>query len=289
MKKYLVFILISALFSCKRETKKIDYKTKGNADKYKNIYGNWVGNFTANETQDNGEDYVYSNKINIIIKKINHHKVEGFSIVSGNKRALKGIITEKNGILDFELNEPGDSKNDGKFYFTISNNELKGNWYANDKKAPVISRDYILTRQKFKYNPNLMLPKDGEYVDYFSKRIDSLKANKDPELEETENSETYRFASDVITKINSSTTLLKEKDLKNLKKLELEILRNTIFARHGYSFKKKSYRQFFDPVDWYIPISNDVTKELTNIERLNINILERFEKYAEDNYDSFGR
>ena len=74
-----------------------------------------------------------------------------------------------------------------------------------------------------------------------------------------------------------------------MKKLELEIIRNTIFARHGYAFKKKSYRQFFDFVDWYIPVSNNVANKLTSIEKANINLLERFEQYAKDNYDSFGR
>ena len=290
MKKYLILLLIITFFSCKKEEKKISQNTKEIVvDKYKNIYGNWVGNFIVDETQGDDENFVYSNKINIVIKKIDNNKVEGLSIVSGNKRILTGIIKEENGVLDFELTEPGNDKNDGKFYFTISGNELKGNWYANDKKASVISRYFKLTKQKFKYDPTLMLPADGDYVDYFSTKIDSITAKEDSEIEETEYSDTFRFASDVITKINSSTTLLVDEDLKNLKKLELEILRNTIYARHGYSFKKKSYRQFFDPVDWYIPVSDNVTNELTNTERLNINLLERFEKYAEDNYDSFGR
>ena len=82
---------------------------------------------------------------------------------------------------------------------------------------------------------------------------------------------------------------LQEIDVKNLKKLELEIIRNTIFARHGYTFKKKTYRQFFDPVAWYVPVSNDVSGSLSDLEKENITLLKRFEKYAIDNYDTFGR
>jgi len=78
--------------------------------------------------------------------------------------------------------------------------------------------------------------------------------------------------------MNASTTELKEDSLKNLKKLELEIIRN-----------KKGVRQFFDPVEWYIPISDNVDNVLTKLEKKNIELLKRFEKYAEDNYDSFGR
>jgi len=71
--------------------------------------------------------------------------------------------------------------------------------------------------------------------------------------------------------------------------LDLEIIRNTIFARHGYTFKKKAVRQFFDWVNWYIPVTDDVSSKLTPIEKKNIALLQRFEKYATDNYDTFGR
>ena len=289
MKKYLIILLLITIFSCKKEDSKNLDNTLENIDNYKSIYGNWVGNFTIDKTRNENQNFVYNNKINLLIKKISNNKVTAQSIVSGNKRALTGIMKDENGILKFELHEPGNDKNDGKFYFMISGIELKGKWYANDKNASVISRKYKLTKKEFKYNPKLMLPVDGEYIDYFSTKQDSITNREDPEREETEYNETYRFASDVITKINASTTVLNEEDVKNLKKLELEILRNTIFARHGYTFKKKSYRQFFDPIDWYIPVSDDVTKELTNIEKLNISLLERFEKYATDNYDTFGR
>lgn len=53
--------------------------------------------------------------------------------------------------------------------------------------------------------------------------------------------------------------------------------------------RKKSYRQFFDSVEWYIPVSENVDAKLTALEKANIKLLERFEQYAEDNYDSFGR
>ena len=69
----------------------------------------------------------------------------------------------------------------------------------------------------------------------------------------------------------------------------LEIIRNTIYARHGLSFKKKTFRQFYDPVDWYIPVSKDVSADLTDLEKKNELLLKRFEKYATDNYDYYGR
>jgi hypothetical protein len=46
-----------------------------------------------------------------------------------------------------------------------------------------------------------------------------------------------------VTKYNGSTTELKE-SLQNLYKGDLEIIRNAIYARHGYSFKTRRYVSF---------------------------------------------
>ncbi len=48
-------------------------------------------------------------------------------------------------------------------------------------------------------------------------------------------------------------------------------------------------RYFFDRVEWYIPVSVDVTKELTELEKSNIEILKRYENHAATYYDRFGR
>jgi hypothetical protein len=146
----------------------------------------------------------------------------------------------------------------------------------------------VLTKQKFKYNPKAMLPSELSYIDYSKSKIDTTKEVVDG-VEETYYDEMFRSASEAILHLNASTMVLKEKDLKNLKKLDLEIIRNTIFARHGYTFKKKSFRQFFDSVDWYIPLKENVYRELTPIEQRNIVLINRLQKYAEDHYDSFGR
>jgi len=291
MKKIIVLFSLFIAFGCKKEEKQaVVANDKMTLDENQKLYGNWVGDFIITEADSLADesDYVYNNKLNLVIKKIENFKAFGQSIVAGNSRPLIGSFSEYNGEYRFTFNEPGNNSNDGKFTFKIVDDTLKGTWTANDRKNKVLSRKFVLTKQNFKYNPNLMLPDDTEYVDWYSEKLDSVKEVIDDE-EETYYEETYRTASDIITKLNASTTLLSENDLKNLKKLELEIIRNTIFARHGYSFKKKSFRQFFDPVDWYIPVTDDMSGKLTLIEQKNIVLLNRFQKYAEDNYDSFGR
>jgi len=60
--------------------------------------------------------------------------------------------------------------------------------------------------------------------------------------------------------------------------LNLTIMRNGIFARHGYVFiKDGEMNNYFKSQDWYIPISNQVNNLLTDIERHNIKIIKNFE------------
>ena len=289
MKKALALVLVILVISCKKEKSEIATLTT-NEDLHTELYGNWVGDFVA-KVYDTTSNFVYVNKINILIKKIEGNKVFGQSIVAGNSRTIAGEFRHVAYSLIFTMKEPGDKKDDGKFEFSIKNNVLNGTWFANNKKQAVTQRTFKLKKQSFEYNPNLMLPEDEAYIDYYSEKIDTIVETQTDSttVPETYYQETYRSAGDVITKINSSTKKLTENNLKNLKKLELEILRNTIYARHGYTFKKKSYRQFFDSVEWYIPVSENVDAKLTALEKANIKLLERFEQYAEDNYDSFGR
>ena len=83
--------------------------------------------------------------------------------------------------------------------------------------------------------------------------------------------------------------MLKKADVENLKKGDLTIIRNTIYARHGYSFKNRPLRVFFDAQPWYIPVHTDITTDFTDIEIKNIELLMSFEENAAEYYDSFGR
>ncbi|MBP1225076.1 YARHG domain-containing protein [Flavobacterium sp. 1355] len=300
MKNLLYLFLAILLFSCNSKEKQPQISDNKMPEEIRtDLYGSWVGDFVVAErdtTQPEKERY--SNKINIVIKKITKTEVTGQSIVAGNNRPLAGTMKRTGNTISFTLKEPGDDKNDGVFTFEIQNDTLlKGTWTANNPKKEVRKRKFELTKKQFKYDPTVMLPDNDMYVDYENPKEEEVtyeEENEDEETKDTTKTETYfenvyRMASESILKINSSTQKLKESDVKNLKKIDLEILRNTIFARHGLSFKTKTVRQFFDDVEWYIPVSTSVDNQLTTIEKENIVLLKRFEKYAEDNYDSFGR
>ena len=284
MKKIIGFLCVVMLFSCKQK-EKTDVALEPQV--HKEFYGDWVGSFIAEKYKD-GKDFSYNNKINLRITSINKNaEVKGQSVVAGHKRLLVGTFNENGN--KFVLKESGKEKDkyDGVFEFVIANDTLTGFWKANDTSVIVTERKYVLTKTQFVYNKNLMLPEPemDDYTDYTKGETKTVKDDSGVDYTRT----FYRAASDIILKLNASTTELKEDELKNLKKLELEIIRNTVYARHGYTFNKRSYRQFFDPVDWYVPMYDNVEGSLTKIEQINIALLKRFEKYAADNYDTFGR
>ncbi|KIC61744.1 YARHG domain-containing protein [Chryseobacterium taiwanense] len=302
LKLTLISLFTISLVSCKKETKTTDSSKDSLTAKkdsvvipevYKEYYGIYMGDFAGKEmiTPEIGEEYegdVYK-KISLKINRITKDSVYGQSIVNGNQRPFRGVFNEET--KSFVLDEPGNDKTDGRFEVKLTNDSLTGKWNAFNKsavKAPL--KTLKLIKKEFVYNPNFMLSEDSDLIDWENPK-DFIEKYTD---EETGKTETYtasknRIASDAVFKINASKQKLTEKDLKNLRKLDMEIIKNSVFARHGYAFKKQTYRNFFEQTDWYIPVSNNVDKDLSPMEKENVALLNRFIKYAEDKYDSFGR
>ena len=301
MKKLVIFGVLLSLFSCKKEAKVTSLENKKDSVKtapekviapefHKELYGIWTGSFYPDYKRNPDDESGETKKISIKIDRITADTVWAQSIVSGNQRPLIGKTSDQGNKISFILDEPGNRKDDGRFELFTRNDSLIGQWTAystTSVKSPYKKLD--LAQKQFVYNPNFMLSKDTEFVDWTTPKEKKETYKDDDGKMQTYTQQVYRSASDDVYKINSSTQKLTEKQLKNLRKLDLEILRNTIFARHGYSFKKQTYRNFFEYTDWYVPVSNNVDKELSPLEKENAQLLSRMEKYAKDTYDSYGR
>ncbi len=87
----------------------------------------------------------------------------------------------------------------------------------------------------------------------------------------------------------ASAKLLDVSDVENLLEGELTIMRNEIFARHGYIFQDKQMKEYFEAQSWYLPVEPDIKKKLTTLEKKNIKLIRRYEKYSQDYGDDFGR
>jgi len=86
-----------------------------------------------------------------------------------------------------------------------------------------------------------------------------------------------------------SSVRLSNADLENRDPWELRIMRNEIFARHGYIFKLPELRDYFMRQSWYVPRSEDVTNSLSPVEKENIELIKRYEEYIGSKYRNFAR
>jgi len=57
----------------------------------------------------------------------------------------------------------------------------------------------------------------------------------------------------------------------------LKIMRNEIYARYGYKFKTKDMIDYFGAKEWYTPQYDDVSQKLTEIERINVALIQELE------------
>lgn len=143
MKKSLLILLVLSctLFACNNNRSEVTQeKTAGPVAMpvyfdYAKLEGMYSG------------DFGNSGDIRLILRHITGSHAVGYSLHKGLRRNFSGSMRSGNGGFAFELNEPGDNKYDGVFYFTIDTNSLvlKGSWKpVNPESTP--AKTYELTR-----------------------------------------------------------------------------------------------------------------------------------------------
>lgn len=75
----------------------------------------------------------------------------------------------------------------------------------------------------------------------------------------------------------ASDKIITDSVLYDLSSEELKIMRNEIFARHGFIFKPGSVNDYFNKQSWYTPKLSNVETLLTNIEKDNIKKIKNWE------------
>lgn len=67
-------------------------------------------------------------------------------------------------------------------------------------------------------------------------------------------------------------------DLEGCPKKELRLMRNTIYARHGYTFQSPDLQEYFAQFDWYVPTTNVVPEyDMSETELKNIALIKKYE------------
>lgn len=315
MKYFSLLFLIVTFLSCKetiKNEKKVEKLAVNNETVLKfeepsvsenlimlsqdDLLGYWVGNFDSDLSdieeehlieEDNNIHFSLNKKITISIDEINDSIVKGHSIVSGNIRPFEGVLDTNEKGFYFNLEESGDDKYDGKFTIAIGKKDslMIGKWQSNEV-LKIDRRTLKLKKKLFVYNP------ENELQDVFTDWDVFRKVEMSETLDDKEEKwfeEEYLTSTEKILKINASKDLLTKEFVENLQKSDIFILRNSIYARHGYSFKNRQLRSYFEMHDWYMPVFNDVSKDFTELELENIDMLLLYEENAEEYYDRFGR
>lgn len=284
------------------------------------LTGYWVGAFVSS-TMIDGE-IPEPTVIALVIDDITGDSIMGHSVVQSNYQHFNGTFLNELGVYHFTAREPGDQKHDGEFRFSIAEGDsvLRGTWTAfGDLK--VKERSFKLKKRMFSYDPTLEL--DVTYVDETTahqedsspeeeiimnygnvKNGAALVFGVDTSVWTDSMHEQYHewlieefsygqltmlSTTDKVFKVNPSTDTITTTFAATLTKADIYILRNSIYARHGYSFRKKDLLFYFWGHDWYMPIRANIRDELTPIEKHNIKVLLAFEEHAEAYYDYFGR
>lgn len=253
----------------------------------KDLTGYWVGDFGpevsgADTAMNEGDLYGYD-KINISIDEIKEQAVKGHIVMSGKVDFFTCNMEKTGNRYQFKFKESDKAKTHGTYSFSIAQGDslLKGSWSEKADSDRVV---FELAKRQFNYNPNRKVS-EATYVDFGKGKKTKEKSDNG----EVYNGERYATTSEGVNKLNASVNLLAKDDLVNLKKADLLVLRNSIFARHGYTFKKPLLSQFFSMQSWYIPLSTDVTAQLTAVEKKNLELMKPYEKNAQEYYNAFGR
>ena len=95
---------------------------------------------------------------------------------------------------------------------------------------------------------------------------------------ENQNSKQHNSVSSTFGRFpQASKRLLTASDLQGLSKYDLKIMRNEIFARHGFIFQTNEMKNYFQNQSWYKPKYRDVSSLLSNIEKKNLELIKRYE------------
>lgn len=73
---------------------------------------------------------------------------------------------------------------------------------------------------------------------------------------------------------------LTDSDLEGKTKKDLEIMRNSIYARYGYKFKRNDLLEYFSQFSWYNPTTSDMSivyNSMSDIEKYNIEFIKKHE------------
>lgn len=252
------------------------------------LVGDWVGwvesadSIYSEEMKDYYSRWFFTN---LHIEKFEGNNVSGYVILNGAKKKMNGTLMQAEGMYNILISSIEDAKYSWTASISAMDSILSVRPSYSDSNDP-----HEFEKRLFAYSSESSTNDiEWPYID-----DSNFQVLKESYIEENGDTTFYEYqayfaTTEAVFEINSSHVLLTEKEVENMKKGDIFILRNSIFARHGYIFKDEKLMNYFGYAPWYVPCQTEVAHELTDIELKNIDLLLRYEEHAEAYYDVFGR
>ena len=158
--------------------------------------------------------------------------------------------------------------------------------YAEDGDDLLPSRDRDDMSSRRRHEP-VVDPDEYDMSDEYVEEEDEPWMGEDNEVEKLLRTLAYRNdlevgGMDVLDLIDEvlSSRRLRESDLAGMSSGELSILRNAIYARHGYRFNRDDLFDYFSNFSWYNPVTSNMTaayNSMSSVERYNVDFIRRHE------------
>lgn len=75
----------------------------------------------------------------------------------------------------------------------------------------------------------------------------------------------------------SDSVLITDEELEKLDDKKIELIKNEIYARHGYIFTNQALKKYFESFSWYKPNDDYSPKLLNQTEKANLKIIKKFQ------------
>ncbi len=262
MNKLLYFLPFLTLIGCGLSESEIEAKVRAELKKQQDSLSLLQDNLTDIPSMYEGEwnsecqlDIYYS----ISIKR-NSNKLF-FDINWGHPRELNAYTIDSNGEIEADkiINN-----NDGSYtcFFTIKGQSVSIK--LNLKEKSVLGVDLTSSQNS-----------SSSQILFNCKTI--LDQNEFFKLEEKYCTGIRNEASINGLYPQASQVLLSPSDLSSFSRYDLKIMRNEIYARHGFIFKTPEMKSYFSQQFWYKGQYNNVTSMLSTIEKQNIELIKKYE------------
>jgi len=225
------------------------------------LYYNFISSIGVFDFSDSFKTFLIQHQYNDEIISISNDG--GMIDTCAVKNCGDNLISKKGNFIEIErtyYEKLTKEINDEEFTVDLENHLIKLK-KSNDYKFLTCIEHRYSKRKDYRFYDYYYISDSGS-INYM--KVDSLKISKGRK---------YPFVSGKV---------VSEDELSKYSKDELRLMRNEIFADHGYIFKSQDFQNYFKEQKWYTAEKKDISLEELNIfEKENLNTILLLEKKKE--------